>query len=293
MEKMNDLKDLFKHEIHDLYSVEEQIISALPTMIEKAKNPQLKKALQTHLKITEKQLSRLEQVQNMMGNKNKEDKEEKGGLFSRLFKSRQVCRGMEGILEEGNKIMNEDMNPDVLDAAIIAAAQKVEHYEICGYGTARTYARELGLAEEAKLLEQTLNEEYEADDLLTQLAITHINSKAEGASANKKATTDTASKSAGPRGGNSESVRKQEPEREMASAQSRSADTDKQKNTQNRGGAPKGTGARDNAGTSRGAAAKKSVATSSKNSTTASPRSNGHSASSGERGTTGGKSRKR
>ncbi|HJW16913.1 MAG TPA: ferritin-like domain-containing protein [Flavisolibacter sp.] len=180
MDKMKDLLDLLKHEVQDLYSVEEQIIAAMPLMIEKANNRELKKALQTHLKVTQKQLSRLEQVQNMMGIE--QDNDEKKGLFSRLFKTKQVCKGMQGIIEEGNKVMKEDMNADVLDAAIIASAQKIEHYEICGYGTARTYARELGLNEVCQLLEATLNEEYEADDLLTKLAVTRINKEAEGKS---------------------------------------------------------------------------------------------------------------
>jgi ferritin-like metal-binding protein YciE len=184
MDKMKDLLDLLKHEVQDLYSVEEQIIAAMPLMIEKANNWELKKALQTHLKVTQKQFSRLEQVQNMMGIEQEND--EKKGLFSRLFKSRQVCKGMQGIIEEGNKVMKEDMNQDVLDAAIIASAQKIEHYEICGYGTARTYARELGLNEVCQLLETTLNEEYEADDLLTKLAVTGINREAEGKPSSQK-----------------------------------------------------------------------------------------------------------
>jgi ferritin-like metal-binding protein YciE len=186
MDKMKDLLDLLKHEVQDLYSVEEQIIAAMPLMIEKASNWELKKALQTHLKVTQKQLSRLEQVQNMMGIEQEND--EKKGLFSRLFKSRQVCKGMQGIIEEGNKVMKEDMNEDVLDAAIIASAQKIEHYEICGYGTARTYARELGLNEVGQLLETTLNEEYAADDLLTKLAVTGINKEAEGNSRSQKSS---------------------------------------------------------------------------------------------------------
>ena len=177
MEKMNDLKDLLKHEIQDLYSAEEQIIAALPTMIEKAKNPELKKSLQDHLRVTKQQLSRLEQVQTQLGNKTENGSETKG-LLSRLFKSRQVCRGMQGLIEEGNKVMGEDMHPDVLDAAIIACAQKIEHYEICGYGTARTFARELGMEKAAQLLEQTLNEEKEADQTLTGIAESSINMSA-------------------------------------------------------------------------------------------------------------------
>lgn len=178
MEKMNDLRDLLKHEIMDLHSAEEQIMKAMPAMIGKARNPELKQALQTHLKVTEGQLARLQQVQGLMdagGNNN--TKEE--GLLSRLFKRNYVCRGMQGLIEEGEKVMNEDMSPEVLDAAIIACAQKIEHYEICGYGTARAFASELGLTEVATLLEQTLDEEYEADDQLTGLAVNRLNERAE------------------------------------------------------------------------------------------------------------------
>ena len=102
MEKMNDLKDLLKHEVQDLYSAEEQIITALPEMVEKAKNPDLKKALQNHLKVTKQQLSRLEQVLNMLGDP--EERTENKGLLSRLFKSRQVCKGMQGLIRYWQKI---------------------------------------------------------------------------------------------------------------------------------------------------------------------------------------------
>jgi ferritin-like metal-binding protein YciE len=216
MDKMNDLLDLLKHEVQDLYSAEEQIIAAMPAMIEKANNRDLKKTLQNHLKITRKQLSRLDQVQNTMGIEQEPD--EKKGLFSRLFKSRHVCKGMQGIIEEGNKIIKEDMDPDVLDAVIIASAQKIEHYEICGYGTARTYARELGLHEVSQLLEETLNEEYEADDLLTKLAVTRVNKDAEAGSVNQK-TREVAGeqKTTIP-----QRTRSREPEMEMASNQRRS-----------------------------------------------------------------------
>ena len=181
MEKMNDLRDLLKHEIQDLYSAEEQIIKALPAMIEKSSNPNLKKSLSEHLRITELQKSRLDQVQQMMEGDNGKEGEKKEGLLARLFKHNHTCKGMQGIIDEANKIISEDMEPEVLDAAIIAATQKVEHYEICGYGTARTFARELGLERVALLLEQTLQEEYDADDRLTELAVTRINKEAEDA----------------------------------------------------------------------------------------------------------------
>jgi ferritin-like metal-binding protein YciE len=183
MEDMINLNDLLKHEILDLYSVEEQIIEALPDMIEKAKNAELKKALREHLSVTKEQKNRLDQVKELMGDDSKQ--EERKGFFSRVFGGSEgggeKCKGMEGIIKEGEKLMEADMSEEVLDAAIIAAAQKVEHYEICGYGTARTYARELELNDVANLLERSLNEEYEADDLLTKLAVTRINLKAEQA----------------------------------------------------------------------------------------------------------------
>ena len=176
MEKMNDLKDLLKHEIQDLYSVEEQIIEALPAMIDKANNISLKNALAEHLRITEEHKNRLDKILKMMNEKREENK----GFLSGIFGGgKQVCKGMEGIISEGNKMMNEEMEPRVMDAVIIACAQKVEHYEICGYGTARTYARELKLNKIVPLLEETLNEEYSADDLLTLLAESGLNQQAE------------------------------------------------------------------------------------------------------------------
>ena len=174
MENMNQLRDLLKHEIKDLYSAEEQIIEALPKMIEKANNKQLKKALQQHLQVTAKQKDRLEQVLEQFG----EEGEQKSGGILGIFKRGEKCAAMEGIITEGEKLMKEDMSPEVSDAAIIAAAQKVEHYEISSYGTARAYAQELNLKKVEGLLKQTLDEEYEADDLLTELAESRINEKA-------------------------------------------------------------------------------------------------------------------
>lgn len=174
MENMNQLRDLLKHEIKDLYSAEEQIIEALPKMIEKANNKQLKNALQQHLQVTEKQKDRLDRVLEQFG---EENEEKSRGIFA-MFKGGEKCAAMEGIIKEGEKLMKEDMSPEVSDAAIIAAAQKVEHYEISSYGTARAYAQELNLKKVEDLLKQTLDEEYEADDLLTELAESRINERA-------------------------------------------------------------------------------------------------------------------
>jgi ferritin-like metal-binding protein YciE len=174
MENMNQLRDLLKHEVKDLYSAEEQIIGALPKMIEKANNKNLKKALQEHLHVTEKQKDRLDDILDVLN----EEKEEEGKGVLGLFKGEQKCAAMEGLIKEGEKLMKEDMSPEVSDAAIIAAAQKIEHYEISSYGTARAFAQELNLTEVEDLLKQTLDEEYEADDLLTELAESRVNERA-------------------------------------------------------------------------------------------------------------------
>src|SRR5215510_1154532 len=174
MENMNQLRDLLKHEIKDLYSAEEQIIEALPKMIEKANNKQLKKALGQHLQVTENQKNRLDEVLEKMGG---ESEDERSGVLG-MFRSDDKCLAMQGLIKEGEKLMREDMSPEVSDAAIIAAAQKIEHYEISSYGTARAYAQELNLREVNNLLKQTLDEEYEADDTLTNLAESRVNERA-------------------------------------------------------------------------------------------------------------------
>ena len=173
MEPLLNLKDLLQHEIDDLYSAEEQIIEALPKMIEKASDRELKKALNEHLRVTREQKKRLDKIKSLL----KIDPEKKG-FFDRIFGGSK-CKGTEGLITEGEKMMNEEMDPSVKDAAIIAAAQKIEHYEISGYGTARAFARELGLKEVASLLETTLNEEYTSDNMLTALALRKVNLDAE------------------------------------------------------------------------------------------------------------------
>jgi ferritin-like metal-binding protein YciE len=187
---MKDLKDLLKHEVMDLYSAEEQIIAALPKMIEKANNPQLKDALSMHLEVTKRQKDRLDQVKEILMQGQK--KTEKKGLLGLFGSDKQVCKGTQGLVEEGEKMMKENMNPEVMDAAIISCAQKIEHYEISGYGTARAYARELNLFPVAELLEETLDEEYEADDLLTDLAVGRINQEAEDAETETEEEEETA-----------------------------------------------------------------------------------------------------
>lgn len=180
MEKIIDLKDLLKHEILDLYSAEEQIIEGLPKMIEKANDPKLKEALSSHLEVTKTQKERLENIKKILMEKNDEAD---NGFFTNLFGGTNSvkCKGTEGLIKEAEKMMGEKMTPEAMDAAIIGAAQKIEHYEIAGYGTARAYAVELKLDYVAAQLEETLDEEYEADDLLTDIAVGQVNIDAENA----------------------------------------------------------------------------------------------------------------
>jgi ferritin-like metal-binding protein YciE len=160
---METLHDLYVEELKDLYSAEKQLLRALPKMAKKASHDQLRTAFEEHLEITKEQVSRLETI------------------FDDLERSPRgkKCRGMEGLIEEGQEMMAEDAEPDVMDAALISAAQKVEHYEIAGYGTARTMAEQLGLSKHSRLLQQTLDEEGEADKKLTQIAEARVNIEAE------------------------------------------------------------------------------------------------------------------
>lgn len=176
MDKMNDLKALLKHDVQMLVSVEDQIIEALPAMIARASNQQLKKALDEHLNITKRQRQRLDQV-NQLLKASEEDVTRYSGVLANLMGGTK-CKGMDGIIDEGQKLMAENISDEVMDAAIIGACQKVEHFEIASYGTARTYAQELGLTQVAQLLQQTLDEEYMADQELTGLAEQRINQQA-------------------------------------------------------------------------------------------------------------------
>jgi ferritin-like metal-binding protein YciE len=197
MEPLLDLRDLLEHEIDDLYSAEEQIIEAIPTMVQNTQNRDLKQALNQHLKITREQKRRLDKVRKLLKSPSKST--DKKGFLERIFGGDTKCKGTEGLIKEGEKMMGEDMDPAVKDAAIIASAQKIEHYEISGYGTARAYAKELGLKEVARLLEQTMKEEKEADRLLTQLALNKVNIKADVGS--KSSSRSLASSKKGGGGG--------------------------------------------------------------------------------------------
>jgi ferritin-like metal-binding protein YciE len=210
MPAIDTLEALLKHELKDLYSAETQIIEALPKMIDAAFNKDLKGALQQHLTVTKKQKQRLDDVQKLLGEEKKAP--ENKGFFANLFSSNEGeehCKAMEGLIKEGNSLLAEDMKPEVMDAAIIAAAQKIEHYEISSYGTARAYALQLQFSKVADLLQQTLNEEYEADDLLTELALSDVNLEAElqdedddsenASKQNKQPAKKAAKKSAAPK----------------------------------------------------------------------------------------------
>ncbi|HJR66057.1 MAG TPA: ferritin-like domain-containing protein [Gemmatimonadaceae bacterium] len=159
---MNTLRDLYVDELKDLWSAEKQLIKALPKMAKAANDPELSKAFMTHLRETERQVERLEQVFEELGESPRGKK----------------CIGMEGLIEEGQELLKEKPDPDVLDAGLIAKAQHIEHYEIAGYGTVRTYAQLLGAERQAQLLQQTLDEEGKTDKLLTQLAESSINVEA-------------------------------------------------------------------------------------------------------------------
>jgi len=161
--EMESLKELYVDELKDLWSAETQITKALPKMIKAATHPKLKKAFNTHLKQTERQIKRLERI------------------FKELDESPRgkKCVGMEGLLKEGAELIKEKPQADVLDAGLIAAAQHVEHYEMAGYGCVRTWARQLGEERHAELLQETLDEEELTDKLLTELAESSINIDAE------------------------------------------------------------------------------------------------------------------
>lgn len=152
--KMRSLEDLFVEELRDIYYAENKIVKALPKMTKSASNPELRAAFEEHRGQTEGQIKRLERVFKLLDLKPKGKK----------------CEAMEGLLEEGKELMGEDAEPSVLDAGLIAAAQKVEHYEMASYGCLRTWARTLGHDRVADLLQETLDEEEQTDKLLTEIA---------------------------------------------------------------------------------------------------------------------------
>ncbi|HEX8314703.1 MAG TPA: ferritin-like domain-containing protein [Flavisolibacter sp.] len=188
MDNMNHLRDLLMFDIQHLYSAEVQIMEALPAMIAKASNPELKRALEQHLNVTEIQRQRLDQVKQMMGVTEDNNSGGAMGIFAGLFNPGTKSKGIDGLITDGEKIMAIDMAPAVMDAAIIGCSQKIEHFEIAAYGTARTYAEQLGLIDVAQLLQQTLIEEHDADDMLTALAVGKVNQQAEAGVGNMAGT---------------------------------------------------------------------------------------------------------
>jgi ferritin-like metal-binding protein YciE len=156
------LRELYINELKDLYSAETQLVKALPKMAKAASNGELRQAFEEHLRQTSEQVSRLEQIFEELGEK----------------PTGKKCVGMEGLVKEGAEVMKEEYEDNVMDAAIIGAAQRVEHYEIAGYGTVKAFAEILGEDEHVSLLEETLNEEKEADQKLNQIA-EEVNASAE------------------------------------------------------------------------------------------------------------------
>lgn len=168
--KLDTLHDLLVDQLKDLYSAEKQIIKVLPRMAKAATSRELRRGFLEHLAQTKRQVRRLEQVCKLLG----------------ISPRGKKCAAMEGLGEEGKELLDEDARPAVLDAGLIAAAQKVEHYEMASYGCARTWAEQLGLREAAALLEETLEEEKATNEKLTQLAEQSVNAAADGTAVSGK-----------------------------------------------------------------------------------------------------------
>ena len=160
-------EDLFLHQLQDVYYAEQQITKALPKMVEKATAPDLKAGFEQHLRETEGQIARLERIFDLIG------EQPKGA----------TCPAIDGIIKEANEVAGEIADKAVLDAALIAAAQAVEHYEITRYGTLIAWSNTLGRGDAAAILQETLDEEYATDDKLTQMATTTANARAESVTA--------------------------------------------------------------------------------------------------------------
>ena len=161
-DKLETLDDLFEVQLKDLYSAETQLVTALPQMAAAAKDGRLRRGFEKHLNETEQQVARLERIGSSLG----------------IDLDGHKCKAMAGLIAEGQETMSENATEEVMDAALIAAAQRIEHYEISGYGTAAHFAERLGHTDAANLLRQTLEEEQLTDTKLNELAITYINAKA-------------------------------------------------------------------------------------------------------------------
>jgi ferritin-like metal-binding protein YciE len=161
--KLDSLRTLWIEEMKDLYNAENQLLKALPKLAKRATTPELKKAFESHLEETQTHVERLDEIFVKLGKK----------------PNGKTCKAMKGLIEEGSEMMKEDGLDSVIDAGIIAAAQRVEHYEIAGYGVARTFAAILGEDEAEDLLQETLDEEGAADEKLTEIAEGIVNEEAE------------------------------------------------------------------------------------------------------------------
>ena len=159
---MKNLKELFEHQLKDLYSAESQLVDALPKMVKNASDAKLKKAFESHLEETKEQKKRLEEICKELD----------------ITPEGETCKAMKGLIKEAESFIEEVEDKDVMDAGLIAEAQRVEHYEISGYGTAVRFAKELGHKEIAKKLQETLDEEYNADNKLDELAESRLNKEA-------------------------------------------------------------------------------------------------------------------
>ncbi len=168
--KMESLKDLYLEQLRDLFSAETQLVEALPKMAEAATSLDLKSGFNHHLRQTREHVMRLERIFSALGER----------------PEGETCQGMKGLIKEGEEMAKANGEPEVIDAGLIAASQRVEHYEIAGYGTVRTYAEMLGADEAVSLLEKTLQEEEETDAKLTELAESHINAEAEMAGVRRR-----------------------------------------------------------------------------------------------------------
>jgi len=164
--EMDSLRELLIDELSDLYSAEKQLVAALPKMAKASNSENLRAAFESHLEETKGQVTRLDRIFEELGEKPK----------------RKKCKAMEGLIEEGQEVIEKDGSPEVKDAALIGAAQRVEHYEMAGYGVARAFAESLSLPEIAEILQETLDEEGDADKKLNDLALSEINEGALAAS---------------------------------------------------------------------------------------------------------------
>jgi ferritin-like metal-binding protein YciE len=190
--ELDSLQALYVEKLRDLYSAEQQILKAMPKIRKSVTNDELMEAFDTHMAQTEAQVQRLERIFEELG----------------MPPKGKHCKGMEGLLAEASELLGEDAEPDVLDAGIIGHAQSVEHYEIAGYGTARTYAELLGYDDHTELLQQTLNEEEETDRILTEIAVSSVNLEAMDANDDSEDATTSRTASGGAKSAGKKAAKK-------------------------------------------------------------------------------------